>query len=225
MTRAIEEPKETGEDHLGKRFAHPAFGQIAASRVHGRTTLYGSDFVHQHFVRVSIGPSELVRGLSKDWHHAKLRGIIEVDMSESQWATFVSSMNVGTGTPCTITTKDGVQVPGFPLRTQDDAFKHEMRGKLSDSVDRLKELREKVSTGNSSAKARNETLTELAMVIQELQSNLPFVADSFDEHVEKKVEAAKAEVHGYMTGHLQARGIEAIRANMPLALEDRTAKD
>ena len=44
----------------------------------------------------------------------------------------------------------------------------------------------------------------------ELSSNLPFVADSFDEHVEEKIEKAKQEVHGYMNGVLTRAGDRAV---------------
>src|SRR3546814_5396409 len=74
-------------------------------------------FPHQNFVSIRICRSSLNRDLSNDWHYGKDQ-MMEVNMSEAQWATFVSSMNVGSGTPCTLASVDGQPVPGLTLPTK-----------------------------------------------------------------------------------------------------------
>jgi hypothetical protein len=80
---------------------HPAYAQIGASRVSGGTYLYGSNFAHQHYVTISITKSELNRSLSRDWASGG-EEYIEVALSEAQWASFVSTLNSGTGIQCTL---------------------------------------------------------------------------------------------------------------------------
>jgi hypothetical protein len=81
---------------------HPAYGMIGASRVSGGAYLYGSDFRHQHWMTIRIHHGRLLRSdLSYD-HYMAEGQIIEVELSEAQWATFVSAANVGDGVPCTI---------------------------------------------------------------------------------------------------------------------------
>src|SRR3546814_14202860 len=85
----VEDPVETADPHgHGSRIDHPAFAQIAASRVRcaGGEILYGSDFPHQNFVSIRICRSSLNRDLSNDWHYGKDQ-MMEVNMSEAQWAT------------------------------------------------------------------------------------------------------------------------------------------
>ena len=98
----IEEPSiEKGTGFHDEKITHPAFGQVQVSRISGHTTLYDSEFNHAHYVRVTVHRSELNRSLSRDWHFAKSE-IVEFDLSEAQWATFVSSFGNGSGTPCTL---------------------------------------------------------------------------------------------------------------------------
>lgn len=114
-------------------------------------------------------------------------------LSEAQWATFVSAMNVGEGVPCTINHVMGEPAPSIPHRTQDEAFKNEVHVKLKRSTATLQGLPERVqshASGLSGAKAADLT-GPIKSVIQELQLNLPFVADCFDEHFEEKIEKSK----------------------------------
>lgn len=69
-------------------------------------------------------------------------------MSEGQWARLLSSLNVGSGVPCTITTVNGEEVPDPPAPTPaTDTFKAEMSDTLVDAVRLLEGVRERVSQG------------------------------------------------------------------------------
>jgi len=59
----------TGPGFGGYTERHPAYAQISAARVSGTAYLYGSDFVHHHYVTLKIARSERVRDLH-DWYHA-----------------------------------------------------------------------------------------------------------------------------------------------------------
>jgi len=125
MARMPEEAptiERNGEDIVTR---HPAFGQIAVSRVSGRRTLYGSDFVHNGFVRVSIYGSEQHRTNSHDWPHHSNRPLIEVDMSEAQWGAFVSSFSSSEGARCTLVSVVGERKPEIPYEDRDAIHKIE----------------------------------------------------------------------------------------------------
>lgn len=101
----------TGAHRGSKLLRHPAYGQIGASRTYGGgRALYGSDFRHNSSVTIRISESEVTRDLSRDWPHAT-REIVEVTLSEAQWATFVSSLNMGEGTQCTLAHVMGERKP------------------------------------------------------------------------------------------------------------------
>lgn len=213
MGRPIQEPVTRDSSHRGDETVteHPAFGQIGASRVSGQAALYDSDFRHQHYMTISIRRSQLHRSLNRDWHFGR-EEIIQVALTEAQWATFVSSPNMGSGVPCTLQHLHGETIPGLPAPTERiDQFKAEMEEKLAGSIRRIDNM-----IAGAKTKAHK---TELEMLRQELVSNLPFVAKQFGEHVETTVEKGKQEIHGYMTSVLQRAGLEALTGGLPLVIE------
>lgn len=211
--RNIQEPELISDDPIhGKTYHHPAFGQISASRVTGGASLYGSDFEHRAFVEITISRSQLGRSLSRDWHFGKER-LVSVRLSEAQWATFVSSLNIGSGVPCTLDRVAGKQAPSIPLRTEQDIASSEV-------VERARSMGEKVTQtidaikgelgAGISKKRCEEILAHLKSLEQDLNSNVEFYVDSFDKHMETTVEKAKIEVGAYVQSTLQRAGMESL---------------
>jgi hypothetical protein len=213
MERPITAPTLVEDDPLhGKTYEHPAFAQIAANRANGMggsTTLYGSDFGHHNTIRITLSRSQLRRDLSHDWHFAG-KEIITVELSEAQWATFVNSLNVGNGVPCTIDREAGVgEVPGIAREDRKVQFAGEVNHTLDEAVKMLDALQEEVKAGR-----RGENVRSLFIQIRNrITSSLPFISKSFDQHMEKTVEAAKAEVHGHIQHTLVRAGLSALGAD------------
>ena len=207
---------------------HPAFGQIGASRVSGGTTLYGSDFVHHNFVSITIDRSELHRDLSRDWHHGK-EGLIEVHLSEAQWATFVSSMNVGNGVPCTLNRVAGESMPTIPIRKTENIVREELDATLKGITNELQQAIDAINGelgASVSNKKREAILEHLLMAQRKVSDSLPFAARSFSEHIETTVEKAKVEVNAYMTNVIQRTGLAALQEGTgPLQLESGETHD
>lgn len=224
MARPIQEPEVQKNDNWPDSetvLTHPAFGQIMVSRVSGITNLYGSDFKHHSYVVIRIARSELHRSLSRDWFHSRER-LIEVALSEAQWATFVSAFNVGEGVPCTIERINNTGVPGIPHRDESQEYKTEANQAMQDSLNDLKALRADIVENTAGlSKAKQAALLErVEKSIRSLSQTLPFIADSFAEHMENRVEKAKVEVNAYATGTVQRLGLEAIaKANGGPVLE------
>lgn len=226
--RNIEDPLTVPNPSPGQEerttTTHPAFAQISASRVTGLMNLYGSDFSHHNYITISICRSQLDRDLSNDWYHDR-EELIEVALSEAQWATFVSAMNVGRGVPCTLNHVNQQSVPSLPApASRADQFVDEMKETLKSSTDRLRKLQAEVKAMALPKGKTAQVLSGIAKAIQEIEANVPFVAECFDEHVEHGIEAAKVEIHGYMTGALMRSGMESIgREDLPLVLTAPTA--
>jgi hypothetical protein len=215
MPRRTEEPtvRPSGGAHRdGDTFTHPAFGQIGASRWSGGTTLYGSDFIHHNFVVITINRSELTRDLAHDWHHSR-EELVEVALSEAQWASFVSSMNVGGGVPCTIMRVAGEQMPDIPLRRQEDAFRSEAKetmGRMAKQVAAtIAEVEGELGTALSKVK-RERLLEHLHQLERSLKDGLPWIASTLEKHMETTVEKAKVEVNAYIGQAVQRAGLEAL---------------
>ncbi len=204
---------------------HPSYAKVVASRVSGHTQLYDSDFHHSAYMTISIRRSELHRNLNRDWHFGR-EELIEVALSEAQWATFVSAPNVGDGTPCTLQHIAGSQVPQLPPpETRTKQFGAEVREDLSEAVQALDAALDQIANlGLSKAKA--DTIRNgVEAAKRKLTSAIPFVVSQFDEHMEETVERAKSEVHGYMTGALVRSGVAALGGMPPLQIEGKTSHE
>lgn len=226
MTRPATLPPTESAGVRGERiFEHPGFGLIGGSRVSGSTVLFGSDFEHHNFVEIRIARAELHRDLSHDWQFGRDE-IVSVRMSEAQWATFVSSLNVGQGVPCTIAYVGREQMPGIPLRREEDAARDDATAHISEMVElvdrAIHEVVDGVGTGLSKTR-RDAILAPLKQLRQEIHSNTPYMMESFERHFETTVERAKVEIEAHMQNMVVRAGLEALGGTTPLRLPSNTA--
>jgi hypothetical protein len=196
---------------------HPAYGMIAVGRAQSTGhALAGSDFIHHGYMSLRIAPAMLDRGLSSDHWHTSGRRYIEVALSYAQWATLVSAINLGDGVPCTVEWVDdcGVESPEIPGIEHQPSMR---RSQLNDEViETLRDALTKIDAIRAKVPAARQR--ELDLVKQEIESNLPFVARSFDEHAEETIEKAKIEAEAYLTGALIRAGMSSLGGS-PITLE------
>lgn len=213
MKREIQEPVATETTHGGTRFTHPAFATIGASRVHGGDqVLFGTDFKHNGFLTITIRRADLTRELSRDWIHGGDE-IIEVMLSEAQWAHFVSTPNQGSGTACTINHVMGKRAPEIPYRNSTEAFTEEVAEdvrnairKIDEAIADVREIAETIPKKKAEA-----MLAKLAKARQEIVDNMPFVVRQFGKHMENTVEKAKIEVNAYAQDLFVRAGVAALK--------------
>lgn len=222
MTSNREYPQTTAPDNRGATTeTHPAYGQITASRVHGRGYLYGSDFEHQNYVSISVYTSELVRDLSTDWPHAG-RMLISLSLSEAQWAAFVSSMNVGEGTRCTLEFAEGREIAKIAGKAgRKDQFSNEMRDCLSTVEAGVKRLRAQIDNANIPSRVKKELFAIMIDIENHLSPNITFVSERFGSHIETVTEHAKIEVNAYIQGAINRAGLQALNAPITKVLEEK----
>ena len=178
---------------------HPAFAQIAAARVSGGGVFYGSDFVPQGHIAITLKRSELHRRLNYDSYFSGRVEEFRIAMTEAQWATFVSSLNVGEGVPCTLERLQGREVPTIPRpKPRADQFREEVRETAAEMAAEISgAIAEVEAMGIPKGKAA-AIISRLNRVRKGLESTMPFIAAQFEEHMEVVTEDAKAEVFGHM---------------------------
>ncbi len=194
----------------GERISHPSFAQIKAARVNGNSTLYDSEFNHQNTIRVTVSGSEMVRTLSRNYHF-ETGELITVEMSEAQWATFVSSLNAGSGVPCSLRRDHGKGIPALskPI-TMREKFKVEFDEKITEAINRLGDLESMITDAKLSAKAQKEMIDSINYVKRSFTCSMPFVAEKFGEHMETTVEKAKIEINAFTTQALIDAGRQSL---------------
>ena len=197
---------------------HPSYGLIRISRVTGgpgAKSLFGSPLAHHYgTIRLSIGSAKWIHDLHHDRYHGDFRGEhIEIEMSAAQFADMITSLNMGSGTPCTIRDLMGVTVPPPPDHaTEAEHIRDNFEGSLDKYKATARKYRGKIEelTSKLSTKARDEVRVAIDVIEDQLAANVPFVVKQFQEATTRITSAAKAEVDAFVTGVVRAAGLEAI---------------
>jgi hypothetical protein len=210
MPRETVEPttNEWGDD------THPAFAVIGASNISTSppgSILFQSDIAHQHTVVIRVATATRKRDLHHDWVHGG-REFLEIEMSQAQWASFVSSMNQGSGVPCTIRRReDDYLVPGVPYEPRlAESLRevHEATDKTFGKIAEALAAYEKALADKVGAKERNAALRNLHFAVEHTHGNLDFAAKSMAETAENVVQRAKADVEAFVADKAAQYGLE-----------------
>jgi hypothetical protein len=202
------EPGRMGHDE--SVYTHPAYAQISASSVSGGAYLYGSDFKHHNYVTIRIKRSEMNRHLSNDWPHAR-EELIEVAVSEAQWATFVSSMNRGEGVQCTLQRYQGKMIPQIPsIEGKVAMFRAEGSEAADEAVRAIREMSQEIRDSKLSQKQKDQWLKKLSFIEGRTTGNLKFVASQFGEHMESVVQKAKTEISAFAHNMIMRTGLSKL---------------
>lgn len=187
------------------------YGMISVARTNSNGThLVGSDIEHQQFVTLKIHTAEYERHLLNDWYFPQ-DSIIEVSMSLSQWAEFISSPNT-TGVPCTLERIQGKclwkeeAVPFIDkIKLHEEEYESRWKSVLRDlysTASRLQTLFEE----KSSRKEQREAIQKLVNMLKSFEPNEKYALEEFEEHVEKRINQAKTELSNYIANFIQNKG-------------------
>jgi hypothetical protein len=196
---------------------HPSYGVLHIARTSGGSgaiRLFGSPLAtHYGTIRLSISKAKWIHGLHHDRYFGMSKDFIEIEMSAAQFADAITSLNIGSGTPCTIRYVGGERVPDPPDHaTEAEHIRDNFEGSLGKFAAKAREYRARIEelTGKLSAKAREEIRIALDVIEQQLTSNVPFVMDQFQEATTRVATAAKAEVEAFVSHAVRTAGLAAI---------------
>ena len=195
---------------------HESYGILHISRVSstGPVRLFGSPLAtHYGSIRLSISKGKWIHGLNHDRYFGMTKDHIEIEMSAAQFADAITSLNIGSGTPCTVRYIGGRRIddpPEFPTESE------HIRDNFEDSLDKyikkaagqrkkIEELTDKLST-----KAKEQIRIALDVIENQLAANVPFVVKMFQEAATRITTAGKAEVEAFVTHAVRAAGLQAI---------------
>ena len=196
---------------------HESYGILHISRTSGGSgavRLFGSPLAtHYGTIRLTISKGKWLHGLHHDRFYGMSKDFIEVEMSAAQFADAITSLNIGSGTPCTIRYVGSQRVPDPP----DHATEAEhIRDNFEKSVDKYTakahEYRKVIDrlTSKLPTKAKEQIRVALDVIEDQLASNVPFVVKQFQEATTRITTAAKAEVDAFVTGVVRAAGLQSI---------------
>lgn len=204
------------EDALGTSYKHPSFGMLSFNRTHGgHSNLFGSSIQHNDTIHMVLREGVVTRGLNDDWYVGEDE-ILEVEMSQSQFAELITSMNVGTGTPCTIKYLRGkgrINEADFINKRQQitNEFKECMNERMSDAKEFYDEVKGLFTTKKSIGKGDREMiLRRLANVTQGMESSSKFIFDQFQNQIDKTITEAKGEIEAFAQNKINAIAQQAL---------------
>jgi hypothetical protein len=208
----------------GPKETHPSYGMIGFSRTQGggKRRLFGSAIRDHHTtIRMRVSRGEVQHDLSRDWYYGESQSMIEVELSAHQFAELLTSMNVGSGVPCTIRSINNKRIEDPPFREVEVeqisiAFQKNLQEKTTNLVKYLREMQQKLAgPGPIKATEKKEFAAVLARIQQEFQSNIPFAVTSYEEAADKIKSSAKAEVDAFLTQVVQKAGLKTLRESTP----------
>lgn len=197
---------------------HPSYVTVRFSRCSGNPPLFASSLeTHYGYMALEIDRAELIRTETDDRVSAHIGGgLVRVEMSEAQFATLLTNMNVASGTPGTLQRFDGKTVappPKASTRVENvkARFGEEMRERaetiLQDTIPRARAILEAPTVKKAE---RAELLKMLTDVANLLNDHVPFILEMMDEAVEERVVAAKAEIDATMNRVLVQLGKDSL---------------
>lgn len=209
------------DDLMGDYYEHPTFGVLHIGRGQGGgRPLFGSSILHNTRISLTISHAELNRNLNKDSIFEKGL-IVECEMSPTQFADAITSLNVGSGTPVTI--RMITHQEGENLHRVDPPFQNKVaqfNEEFDQSVKGLGKHFDSVIQLAKDTKAQKRLISEIELLKGFFENNIPFVNEQFSEQMETTVKEAKGEVEAFVNQMVQNYGIEAIRQQAPQLTEE-----
>lgn len=216
------------------RYDHPAYGMAILHRyTGGGSHLFGSALRHHNTVGVTIHGAHVNRDLNRDWQHAD-NVICELEFSEAQWASFVSSMGQGGGTPCTLRYRPAEgytldDVPGIGAEPLRQTFSKEIEASAKEAVETAQQAIAALtalvkSSGPISKTDLKQLVRDLERSFGNFPSNMGFIQDQFVKAMETTIESGKAEIEGFVRNTLVRAGMEALANGAHVTLLDTTER-
>lgn len=198
---------------------HPAYGMITLTHPQGgNVEMFGSDITHNSRMSITIYQGHEDRHLSNTWYRQN-KILCEFEMTHAQWASFICSQGMGTGTPVTLRyhadpSHGLVRVPGIEGQL-DTVEKHrkELRKSIDSKVEKgaavVDKIRQFISEGKRPTKKEMEALvSELERSLGRFASDAVFSLECLEEEMENLVVDAKSEIEAQILQTIQRVGLE-----------------
>jgi len=207
---------------FGEVTEHESYGMVGIVRTAQSgpgTSLFGSSIKHSNTIHLRIKKAKVNRHLNQDRYHGKEQ-LIDIELSPTQFAEMITSLNIGDGVPCTLRyIKDHKLLEDPPEMKQREIFEQEFQTE----VDAVKNLYQKeyVEVKNllslkgpmkvSDKKKITSFLFELTRIIDD---HLPFLQKSFNESIDKTVLDAKGEVEAFVMNKVTSLGLKGLQKQL-----------
>lgn len=179
---------------------HESYGLLSLSRVSSSqgVPLFASSVRPHNTIRLTISTAKRERSYNRDWIHNE-KTLIEVEMSPAQFAEAITTLNIGVGTPVTLRYVAGKKMQECPDMDFRVVTQNELKEEMSELGQKIRKLtqdtKELLKGSGALRKAdREKILADIDQLEIEVNSNIPFVHQCFNEAVAKTISEAKSEL-------------------------------
>lgn len=198
------------------KFEHPSYGRVVVTKPSGGSIrLFASEVKHRNCVSLAIEHAELVQDIHGDWIHGK-KHVVEIYMSEAQWAHMLSSFGDGGGTPCTIrwTQENGYidfppEIPTIP-EVQKEVLNDIGKALKQQVVEINKLLVEMLARPSVRKKDLEGIKHRMEILNSHFNSNLDYCVEATKERMEKEVAKARVEIDALVNRYIHDVGVKVL---------------
>lgn len=216
------EPNYKRREYVDKDHAHvqdhPAGVTVQFSRVSGSKEFFGSSVKSHSWIQLRIYKAKLESSFGHDQAHQGEQ-LIEVDLSPSQFAELLTTMNYGCGVFGTMSYFNRKHIdkyeapPSEMARTEEYVEKH-LTHAFEQHKANIQRMRECIENSKLPKKDKDAMLRDLG-VDEHLESNFSFYKERLRETSGKLIVQAKAEIESHINTSIQNAGLEHLRSSMP----------
>lgn len=211
---------------MDKKERHESYGLLQIGRINGGSrNLFGSSIKHNNTISLRVKPASKSRNLNTDWFYDEGVSYIEVEMSQTQFAEAITSLNCGSGTPVTVRRINGKNIEECPEENKRQEFEKEFEqqmeclgNKLFELTKRTEEILSNKKTLNKSEK--EEILNAIKGLKAEIKSNIPFMGSMFNEQMDKTSTEAKGEVEAFWLNKIHSLGVKGLEKEVLMLNEE-----
>jgi hypothetical protein len=201
---------------------HPSFGLVGLFKTCGSQPLFGSPLeVNNGYVSLKISHGERIHsGYGYD-RYFPCNTVVEIMLSEAQFAQLITSWNSGEGVPCTLdhVTGEGGMMPGWP----EDDFVSDTEHVRNEFNDRISDVKKKVDSsinlmngilekkGALTKAEKDQIKFGMESLRRLLDDTAPFMAEQFVEVTEKVVQKTVTEIDAFVTKVAMNTGLESLK--------------
>lgn len=208
-------------------FSHESFGQILFSRIQCNPAqkFYGSELEQSHYIQMTITGSQVIKELSSERYFENGKVLARVRMSSGQFAELITSLNYGSGVPCTVEVIDGKRKMPLPEQESKKEFVHrKFQERMSAFADTIREkqiaAKQLVKKKTLSKQDIHDLNMHLEWLTGEIERNIPFFAQCFQENMDDVVFEAKTEVENAIQHKLSVLGLEELHKQQNLLTDN-----
>lgn len=189
---------------------HDSYGMLQFSRSSGGSkSLFGSSIQHRDTITMYLREGEVSRELNRDFYFGGNR-IVECEMSYSQFAEAITSMNVGTGVPVTIRYIQGKgHIEDCPFVDKKKQYEEEFAENIKKANEKANNLLDSVKSmfeekKSFTKKDKEEILEKINQISMEMNGNREFIYKQFNEQMDKTTLEAKGEIEAFMQNKINS---------------------